>query len=83
MPSIAVAALLAFLAGYTEFAMAWLFVDKGDRVTLAMAVSGMLGSPKWGSLAALSLLMSLPVVLIFIFLQRYILNSLLIGKASE
>jgi arabinogalactan oligomer/maltooligosaccharide transport system permease protein len=83
LPSIAIAGLLAFLAGYTEFAMAWLFVDQGKNVTLAMALSGMLGSPKLGGMAALALLMTFPVVLIFIFLQRYILNSLLIGRVGD
>jgi ABC-type glycerol-3-phosphate transport system permease component len=40
LPSIAVAALVAFLLGYTEFAIGWLFVESGENVTLAMAVSG-------------------------------------------
>jgi arabinogalactan oligomer/maltooligosaccharide transport system permease protein len=43
LPSIGVAALVAFLAGYSEFAMAWLFVDKADHVTLAMALAGCSG----------------------------------------
>lgn len=38
LPSIAVAGLIAFLLGYTEFAIGWLFVDHPDTVTLAMAV---------------------------------------------
>ena len=31
------AAIVAFLLGYTEFALGWLFVSKGQDVTLAMA----------------------------------------------
>lgn len=42
LPSIAVAALIAFLIGYTEFAIGWLFIERGKNVTLAMAVSGVL-----------------------------------------
>jgi ABC-type glycerol-3-phosphate transport system permease component len=80
LPSIAVAALMAFLIGYTEFAIGWLFVERGENVTLAMAVSGMLGHGQaWSSLAALSLLMSLPVVLAFLVLQRYLMRWLLMG----
>jgi arabinogalactan oligomer/maltooligosaccharide transport system permease protein len=79
MPSIAVAALIAFLIGYSEFAIGWLFVDKSTNVTLAMAVSGALGiSTFQGSLlSALSILMSLPVVVLFLILQRYLLDRLL------
>jgi arabinogalactan oligomer/maltooligosaccharide transport system permease protein len=84
LPSIAVAALMAFLIGYTEFAIGWLFVERGENVTLAMAVSGMSGqSVAWSHLAALAMLMSLPVVLIFLILQRYLMRGLLIGRIDE
>jgi arabinogalactan oligomer/maltooligosaccharide transport system permease protein len=84
LPSIAVAGLMAFLVGYTEFAIGWLFVESGDNVTLAMAVSGMMGiSVPWSNLSALAVLMSLPVVLIFVVLQRYLMRGLLIGRVDE
>jgi arabinogalactan oligomer/maltooligosaccharide transport system permease protein len=84
LPSIAVAGLMAFLVGYTEFAIGWLFVESGDNVTLAMAVSGMMGiSEPWSTLSALAVLMSLPVVLIFVVLQRYLMRGLLIGRVDE
>jgi ABC-type glycerol-3-phosphate transport system permease component len=84
LPSIAVAGLMAFLIGYTEFAIGWLFVERGENVTLAMAVSGMLGnSVPWSELSALAILMSLPVVLLFLLLQRYLMRGLLIGRMDE
>ena len=84
LPAIAVAALMAFLVGYTEHAIDWLFVERGENVTLAMAVSGMLGvSVPWSNISALAILMSLPVVLIFLLLQRYLMRGLLIGRIDE
>ena len=85
LPSIAVAALVAFLAGYSEFAMAWLFIDSSDNVTLAMAISGMVGQTgaSWNLLAALSILMAVPVVAVFLILQRYLMSRLLIGEVGE
>ncbi len=85
LPSIAVAALVAFLAGYSEFAMAWLFIDSSDNVTLAMAISGMIGQTgaSWNLLAALSLLMAVPVVIVFVVLQRYLMSQLLIGQVED
>jgi ABC-type glycerol-3-phosphate transport system permease component len=84
LPAIAVAALIAFLIGYTEFAIGWLFVESGDKVTLAMAVSGMSGQTgAWSKQAALALIMSVPVVIIFLVLNRYLVRGLLIGGVEE
>ena len=86
LPSIAVAGLIAFLIGYSEFALGWLFVDKAQNVTLAMAISGMIQSSyldSWANLAALAILMSLPVVIIFLVLQRYLVDRLLVGTVAE
>jgi arabinogalactan oligomer/maltooligosaccharide transport system permease protein len=82
LPAIAVAALVAFLMGYTEFAIGWLFVESSENVTLAMAVSGMRGAP-WSHTAALAILMSLPVVAIFLLLHRYLVRGLLLGVVED
>jgi arabinogalactan oligomer/maltooligosaccharide transport system permease protein len=85
LPSIGIAALIAFLAGYTEFAMAWLFTDKSENLTLAMAISSYISqsSITWNQLAALAVLMSLPVVSVFLILQRALLSSLLLQGRSD
>lgn len=85
LPSIAVAALLAFMLGYTEFAIGWLFVESSENVTMAMAVSGMMrqSGVEWSNLSALALLMSIPVVVIFMFLYRYLMRGLLTGAADS
>lgn len=84
LPSIAVAALVAFLVGYTEFAIGWLFVESSENVTLAMAVSGIIqqSGGSGANLAALAILMSVPVVIIFLLLQRYLIDRLLIGSVE-
>ncbi len=87
LPSIGVAALIAFLIGYSEFAMGWLFVDKPGNVTLAMAVSGMQSqisyAGSWSNLAAAAIMMSIPVILVFIALQKYLLRGSLFGAVEE
>lgn len=82
LPSISVAALLSFLIGYTEFAMGWLFVESSEKVTLAMAVSGLRGA-SWSQMSALAILMSLPVAVLFLFLHRYLLRGVFIGEVGE
>lgn len=83
LPSLLVAALIAFLAGYSEFAMGWLFIQRGENITLAMALALIVNSSiSSSSLAALTLLMSVPVVILFIVLQRYLLDRVLIGSTD-
>jgi arabinogalactan oligomer / maltooligosaccharide transport system permease protein len=86
MPSILVAALVAFLLGYTEFALAWLFIDSERNVTLAMtmaeATTGFFTS-NWSGTAANALLMCAPVVAIFLVLQRALLRSSLTGTGAD
>ncbi len=85
LPAVSVAALLAFLLGYSEFAMGWLFVESSQNVTLAMAISGIVGrgTQSWSYLAALSILMSMPVVVIFLPLQRHLLDRFLFGPLGD
>ena len=83
LPSVAVAAPIAFLMGYSEFAIGWLFVDRANRVTLAMAIYAMVqtGSAQpWSMLGSLVLIMSAPVVLVFLLLQRVLLERLSYGE---
>jgi arabinogalactan oligomer / maltooligosaccharide transport system permease protein len=83
IPSIAVAGLIAFLMAYSEFAIGWLFVEKASTVTLSMALYNMaqaLGGPQpWSYLGSTALIMSLPVVIIFLFLQDTLLERMLFG----
>lgn len=85
LPAIAVTAFMAFLIGYSEFALGWLFVDKSDNVTLGMALWGMFNSSlaSWSRLAATAILMSLPVVVLFLALQRFLRAGLLTGAIDD
>ena len=86
MPSILVAALIAFLLAYTEFALAWLFINTNENVTLAMilaeATTGFYTS-NWPATAAYALLMAVPVVIVFIILQRALLAGSLAASDTD
>lgn len=85
-PSILVAALVAFLLAYSEFALAWLFASKEENVTLAMELAGaQIGfyATSWGPTAAHALLMTIPVVVVFIALQRMLLRGSLAATATD
>jgi len=85
LPSIAVAGLIAFLMAYSEFALGWLFVDKAENVTLAMSVYAIVQSGSaqpWSYLGSLALIMSIPVVVVFLLLQRTLLERMMFGELS-
>jgi ABC-type glycerol-3-phosphate transport system permease component len=89
LPSIAVAALIAFLMAYSEFAIGWLFVEKADTVTLAMSIYAITtnqflgGAQPWSYLGSLALIMSIPVVVVFLILQRTLLDRMLFGAPGD
>jgi ABC-type glycerol-3-phosphate transport system permease component len=87
LPSIAVAGLIAFLMAYSEFTIGWLFVEKASTVTLAMAIYTMLqglGGPQpWSYLGSLALIMSIPVVVVFLILQNTLLERMMFGSVKD
>lgn len=86
LPSIAIAGLIAFLMAYSEFAIGWLFVDKASKVTLAMAIYAMVttgNAQPWSYLGSLVIIMSIPVVAVFLIFQRTLLERMMFGRADE
>jgi arabinogalactan oligomer / maltooligosaccharide transport system permease protein len=81
VPAIAVTVLFAFMSGWTEFILAWTFLENPSRFTLAMALRSMQGqfATPWSDFAAMSILMSIPIVLLFFALQRYLVSGLTVG----
>jgi arabinogalactan oligomer/maltooligosaccharide transport system permease protein len=81
VPALAVTVLLGFMTGWTEFVLAWLLLENPSRFTLAMALRSMQGqyNTPWSQFFALAIVMSVPPVLLFFALQRYIVSGLTIG----
>jgi arabinogalactan oligomer / maltooligosaccharide transport system permease protein len=83
LPGLAVTALLGFMAGWTEFVLSWQFISNPKWFTLSMALYGMQGqyaaNTPWSQFAAMSIVVSVPVVLVFFALQKYIVGGLTLG----
>jgi arabinogalactan oligomer/maltooligosaccharide transport system permease protein len=84
VPAIAVTAFLGFVAGWTEYYFSVIFLT-GDvpQYTLAIALNGMVGQyatqTPWAAFSAFAILFALPVSLVYLLLQRYIVSGLTLG----
>ncbi len=81
LPAIAVTALFSFLAAWNEFLLALTFNTSNDMFTLPVGLASMISATgqSWGDFAAASLLVSLPVVILFIVFQRFLIEGLSAG----
>ena len=81
-PVLAVTAFFGFIAGWTESTSLGEFLDHPQNFTLAMALNGMVGAygtTPWSQFSAFAILVALPVAVVYLFLQRYIVAGLAIG----
>ena len=79
--AIADTALFSFLAAWNEFLLALTFNTSNDMYTLPVGLASMISSTgqSWGDFAAASLLVSLPVVVLFILFQKFLIEGLSAG----
>jgi arabinogalactan oligomer/maltooligosaccharide transport system permease protein len=84
-PILAVTALLAFITTINEFLLASTFLTSPDTKTLAVGLYGLLQGERnanFGMFCAGSLLTAIPTVVLFQFLQRYIVSGLTVGAVK-
>lgn len=84
-PILAVIALLAFVAALNEILIANLFLTANNQKTLAVGLFGLVSGQRnagYGEFAAGSLLTGLPVILIFMYLQRFLVGGLTAGSVK-
>lgn len=83
VPGLAITALFGFMTGWTEFVLSWQFITRPQWFTLAMALYGMQGqyasNTPWSQFAAMSIIVSIPIVFVFFALQRYLVSGLTVG----
>jgi len=84
LPAIAVTALFSFLAAWNEFLLALTFNTSNENYTLPIGLASFISPTKqlWGDFAALSIIASIPVVFLFIFFQKYLINGLTAGSVK-
>ena len=83
-PAIAVTALFSFMTAWNEFVLAFTFNNDPLTYTLPVTIQ-QYADPKstyWGSFAAASILVSIPVMALFYKLQRFLVEGLTAGAVK-
>ncbi|MDQ3265363.1 MAG: sugar ABC transporter permease [Myxococcota bacterium] len=83
-PAVAVTALFSFMTGWNEFILAATFMDQELMYTAPVGLRFFVGgfSQQWGYFAAGSIIVSIPVVALFLFLQKYLVSGLTAGSVK-
>ena len=81
LPAIGVTALFSFLAAWNEYLLAMVFNTASENYTLPVGLASMIptNNQLWGDFAAASVLVSIPVVVLFIAFQRSLVEGLTLG----
>jgi len=80
-PALAVTALFSFMTAWNEFILAATFMNGARSYTLPVALQHYVGdySTEWGHFAAGAILVSIPVMALFMVLQRHLVEGLTAG----
>lgn len=84
-PILAVVGLLSFISSYGEFIIAKVVLQRPERFTLALGLYNWAAderNARWGIFAAGAVIAAIPVVLLFLFLQKYIVGGLTAGSVK-
>jgi arabinogalactan oligomer/maltooligosaccharide transport system permease protein len=83
-PAVAVTALFSFMTAWNEFILAATFMDKEEMYTGPVGLQFFVGgfSQQWGYFAAGAIIAAVPVVLLFFFLQKYLVSGLTAGAVK-
>jgi ABC-type glycerol-3-phosphate transport system permease component len=80
-PGIAATAIFVFISAWDEFIFALTFINTDANRTLPVALNLFITSYeiKWNDLAAMALMVTIPVVVLFFFIQRWLVSGLATG----
>ena len=84
LPATAALAIILFLQSWNNYLWPLLVLSKADAQTAPVALGALVGADKvyWGALMAAAVVMTLPVVVVFIFLQRYFIAGITAGAVK-
>ena len=85
LPVLAVVGLLSFISSFGDFVIAKVVMQTPDQYTLAVGMFNWAADDRnapWGVFAAGSIIAAIPVILLFQYLQKYIVSGLTSGAVK-
>jgi len=84
-PALVITALFSFMSAWSEYIVAAQILQDRNLYTLPIGLKSFQSNltTEWGLYAAASLIVSIPVVILFIILSRYLVSGLTLGSVKE
>ncbi len=85
VPGLVITAMFSFMAAWSEYIVAAQVMQDEEMFTLPLGLKSFQASmsTQWGLYAAASILVSLPVVIVFLVLSKYLVSGLTLGSVKE
>jgi arabinogalactan oligomer/maltooligosaccharide transport system permease protein len=84
-PVLAVVALLSFVGTFSDYILAGIVLQDQDKLTISVGLARFIAGQfdaRWGIFAAGAVISAVPIVVLFLFLQRYIVGGLTAGSVK-
>jgi multiple sugar transport system permease protein len=84
LPGLVTVSIFSFLLSWTDYTYALMLITSDAKKTIPIGLTSMLGSYdiRWGEIMAGSAIITLPLLLIFVFLSRYFIKGLTAGATK-
>jgi len=84
-PGIIATAIYSFIGAWNEYIYAYTFLSKNEQMTLPVGIQRFFAenTTDWPGLMAASFMMSIPVVVLFLVLQKYFVRALTEGAVKH
>jgi len=85
VPGLVITALFSFMTAWSEYIVAAQVLQETELFTLPLGIKSFQASmsTQWGLYAAASILVSLPVVVVFLALSKYLVSGMTLGAVKE
>jgi multiple sugar transport system permease protein len=85
LPGMAATAIYSFITGWNEYVFALVLTQSEEVMTVPVGIGQLIGQYRilWNDMMAASLYAAVPLVLVFLFLQRYLISSLTAGAVKS
>ena len=85
LPGISSSAIYAFITAWNEYMFAQILINNPELKTVPLGIAELNGFYKilWNDMMAASVIASLPLIILFVFLQKYFISGLTAGAVKQ